>query len=634
MLRPIRYVPVVLAFALVLAGVTGIPASGHITSVDHTWKKHIRPKTDGRYFTKAQLSTGDGDGPNLGSNRVHWENLNGVPEDIADGGQPAWLLAGNAGTTAGTDFLGTTDETALELRVNSLAAFRLEPNATSPNVIGGFNGNNATATVVGATIGGGGASSFLNSVTDDYGFVGGGRSNTAGDGSGTITDSRLATVGGGEANTASGLLATIGGGDSNTASATGATVGGGEQNTASGIDAMVGGGGSNDAIGIEATVGGGDSNTASGTEATVGGGLSNTASGDQATIGGGQQNSASFSSATVGGGVNNTASTTGATVAGGSTNIAGGFLASVGGGNLNAASQDFATVAGGLDNDAQADFATIAGGGRSIPGDDTTNNVVTDNYGTVGGGGNNQAGDAFGSQIDRPYGTVGGGFTNTASGAHATVGGGFTNNATAGRATVGGGNHNTASATHATVAAGSNNTASGENATVGGGEQNFATGAFATVPGGNRSVASLHGQMSHASGMFDAFGDAQASEFVLRNVTADDTPTELFLDGSAHRLTIAEGQTVTFEGLVAAHAGGGDSAGFRIWGVIENFDGTTSLLGVSGPERIREAGSTWDVTFDADDVNGALRIRVTGETGKTIRWVASIRTSVVSFPAP
>ncbi|RKZ31653.1 hypothetical protein DRQ33_06910, partial [bacterium] len=40
---------------------------------------------DGRYYTQTQLNTGDGTAPNTGSNRVHWENLNGVPADFADG---------------------------------------------------------------------------------------------------------------------------------------------------------------------------------------------------------------------------------------------------------------------------------------------------------------------------------------------------------------------------------------------------------------------------------------------------------------------------------------------------------------------------------------------------------------------
>lgn len=39
-----------------------------------------------------------------------------------------WLLGGNAGTTPGPHYLGTTDNQALEFKVNGARALRLEPN--------------------------------------------------------------------------------------------------------------------------------------------------------------------------------------------------------------------------------------------------------------------------------------------------------------------------------------------------------------------------------------------------------------------------------------------------------------------------------------------------------------------------
>ena len=128
-----------------------------------------------------------------------------------------WSLSGNAATTPGTNFLGTTDNQALEFKVNNFRVLRLEPNAASPNIIGGFSGNSVTAGVKGATIGGGGESTGTNRVTDDYGTVGGGFNNQAGNGSGSTSDRNHATVGGGINNTASNFAATVGGGRDNTA---------------------------------------------------------------------------------------------------------------------------------------------------------------------------------------------------------------------------------------------------------------------------------------------------------------------------------------------------------------------------------------------------------------------------------
>lgn len=49
-----------------------------------------------------------------------------------------WRNTGNAGTTPGTQFLGTTDNQPLELKVNGARALRLEPNTIgAPNVISG-----------------------------------------------------------------------------------------------------------------------------------------------------------------------------------------------------------------------------------------------------------------------------------------------------------------------------------------------------------------------------------------------------------------------------------------------------------------------------------------------------------------
>jgi hypothetical protein len=40
---------------------------------------------DDRYYTDQELNTSDGNDPNIGSNRVHWNNLTGVPAGFADG---------------------------------------------------------------------------------------------------------------------------------------------------------------------------------------------------------------------------------------------------------------------------------------------------------------------------------------------------------------------------------------------------------------------------------------------------------------------------------------------------------------------------------------------------------------------
>ena len=152
-----------------------------------------------------------------------------------------WSLTGNAGTSAGTHFLGTTDDEPFELRVNGATALRLAPDATSPNLIGGFSGNSVGAGLGGAVIGGGGMGGDANRVTNWFGTIVGGRGNEAG-----------------------GLDTFVGGGFRNRATHFHAVAAGGQNNLAAGQLSSIGGGGFNEASNIGATVPGGMNNRAGG----------------------------------------------------------------------------------------------------------------------------------------------------------------------------------------------------------------------------------------------------------------------------------------------------------------------------------------------------------------------------------
>ena len=156
-------------------------------------------------------------------------------------------------------------------------------NVVAGYATGGAAANSITTGVTGATIGGGGGALGNtvggNQVTDDWGTIGGGYNNHAGNGTGSVSDAVAATVGGGNSNFATGSYATIAGGQSNLAGGS-STVGGGTSNSAGGVGATIAGGGSNTAGGSGATVAGGNQNTASGNSATVAGGISNTAGGN------------------------------------------------------------------------------------------------------------------------------------------------------------------------------------------------------------------------------------------------------------------------------------------------------------------------------------------------------------------
>ena len=99
-----------------------------------------------------------------------------------------WRMTGNAGTSpTNGNFLGTTDNQPLELRVNGGRALRLEyafdstigQGTVVPNLIGGYSGNYVSNTVAGGFIGGGGDAPYPNRVFGQFGSVLGGLGNTA-----------------------------------------------------------------------------------------------------------------------------------------------------------------------------------------------------------------------------------------------------------------------------------------------------------------------------------------------------------------------------------------------------------------------------------------------------------------------
>ena len=163
----------------------------------------------------------------------------------AGGGFGAWGLRGNAGTNPPADYFGTSDNQALEIKVNGARALRLEPTGVGePNVIAGAGSNSISAGVTTSNIGGG----ANNHITWSN-----------------------ATIGGGILNTASMSEAVVSGGAGNTASGAASAVLGGAGNVSSGDYSTATGGLYNTAFGNKSTVPGGESNYAAGTHSLAAG---------------------------------------------------------------------------------------------------------------------------------------------------------------------------------------------------------------------------------------------------------------------------------------------------------------------------------------------------------------------------
>jgi hypothetical protein len=290
-------------------------------------------------------------------------------------------------------------------------------------------------------------------------------------------------------------------------------------------------------------------------------------------------------------------------------------------GNFNKIGASYATISGGANNSVTAYAGTVGGG---------INNVVNTPQGTVAGGGGNQA--TANSAV------VGGGIQNLAAGNGSTVAGGKLNTVTNNSSTIGGGYNNYASGVSSTVAGGETNTATGIASTIAGGFVNSSTGPYSTVAGGREGVARLYGQQASASGRFAAAGDAQTSLYVLRNTTAGSVTNELFLDGgiASSRLTIPLKSTWTFDILIVGRDNATASAAYSIRGCVANHTGTGIFIGTPSVTTLGESDPAFDAAVEAGvdpgTGSGALLVKVTGVAAKTLRWVARVQTTEVTFP--
>lgn len=280
-------------------------------------------------------------------------------------------------------------------------------------------------------------------------------------------------------------------------------------------------------------------------------------------------------------------------------------------------------IAGGQKNQSYAASVTIGAGYYNVA------NALSS---TIGGGYYNN------TQSTATYGTIAGGSQNSAIGSFSTIGGGGQNYANGSLSTIGGGGSTDTST-------GSNslgNSTNGTGSTVCGGVSNNSAGDYSTVIGGNSGRSTLYGQVSHAAGSFGNRGDAQHSILIARRATSDATAnTVLTLDGgtpgSTNRLTIAASTAWSFLIKISAYNTTDNAAAswFLKGGIRRNAANGTSLIGSVTSETWTEAAmSTATVSAVADDTNEALEIRVTGIAGKSIRWVAVVDITQVSFGSP
>ncbi len=539
----------------------------------------------------------------------------------------AGVIGGGSGNTLATSIYtptlgGGAGNYVGGLVSSTIAGGDFNTNQATHGAIGGGRRNFLSGTSTDGSIGGG----ELNSVLAVAATIAGGRTNHI------DSDSDFGSIGGGATNLIrfDSPFGTIGGGGNNrieTNSPYG-TISGGQRNTIDPRTSLVtiGGGGTNavQALSAASTIGGGVTNRILGNSAnaTIAGGAGNLIDAAVAggVIGGGRQNLIGFNSraSTLAGGERNRVdiNAPGGTIGGGSSNLVQEFSvhATVSGGYSNTigTTASYAAIAGGARHliEQQSIGAAIGGGQRNTVGPRSTNSVVA-------GGFLNSIGS------DAPSSAVGGGRGNVINqgSTNSVVAGGTFNvigfNAPA--STIGGGESN--------VIGNLANAVSATNATISGGRGNLIepSAQHAVIPGGQLARATNYNQHAFASGAFARTGDAQHSQYVLRGTSTGVVQTELFLDGVDREIILWTGSMLTYDILVVG-SDGASAGGYQIRGVIKNIGGVTTLVGGPDVTTLGENVAAWSVTTQADNIDDALIILVTGSGAVPVRWVAHVRT--------
>jgi hypothetical protein len=429
---------------------------------------------------------------------------------------------------------------------------------------------------------------------------------------------------------------------------------GGVSNTASGVASVVSGGFSNNNIAAYAVIAGGQSNTQSsnfaGTYSVISGGFTNSANGYYNVISGGFTNSGTSGSAvTTQSGTMN--ATTAVTLSGSNASIKVGqyisgtsiandtYVAAISGTALT-----LSKVASGSSTSTLSFFTphgVVVGGG---------NNQATGSYSFIGGGGD--AGTAANRNVaSGAWSAVVGGIKNTASGLGSFIGGGgtdgsgfFANIASGVSSVIVGGTNNSNSGTTAFIGAGVTNAITASYGFIGAGAQNLVNSQFGGIIAGfngtTRAIEGNHVFPACNNPIANAIGVQQSSLLVLGVQTTDATATALRSNtsaaGTTNQVILPNNSAYFFTGeVISGVTGGGNTKGWTIEGVIKRGANAASTALVGTPtvtSSFADAGaSTWTIAVTADTTNGGLAVTFTGQASTTIRTVAQIRTTEMTY---
>jgi len=194
------------------------------------------------------------------------------------------------------------------------------------------------------------------------------------------------------------------------------------------------------------------------------------------------------------------------------------------------------------------------------------------------------------------------------------------------------------------VVGGTSNSSSGVDSFIGGGDNHIASGLTSAIIGGRqgttRGLSGYHAFPACYNPIANLSGVSQSGLLVLGRQTTDATATVITSDNNAasttNQVILPNNSAYYFRGeVVSGVTGGGNTKGWFIEGVIKRGANAASTALVGTPtvtSSYADAGaSTWTIAVTADTTNGGLAVTFTGQASTTIRTVAQIRTTEMTY---
>ena len=199
-----------------------------------------------------------------------------------------------------------------------------------------------------------------------------------------------------------------------------------------------------------------------------------------------------------------------------------------------------------------------------------------------------------------------------------------------------------ATSPYSTVSGGNSNVASGYHATVVGGSSNLADNIGSTVLGGRYGTtrgirgAAIFG--GYGNQITATQGTSQSGLYILAEQTTDATATDLKTDNqssssTANQIVLPNGGAYAFTGTIVgreAASSGTECAAWKVEGLIRREANAGSTVLVNSSTTVLNNAPSWGMALSANTSLGCLKIEVTG-AAKTIRWVATIQTTELTF---